>query len=101
LAVHVYVYVVITGPKLTARRMPNQRSGHIINVASVNSETPSRGVATSCATKHAVLGFANSVRAEHRGTGVHYAVLPPMTNTEMVAGIDQARGLKNTGARHA
>jgi short-subunit dehydrogenase len=62
----------------------------------VNSETPSPGVATYCATKHAVLGFTNSVRAEHRGTGVHYsAVLPAMTNTEMIAGIDQARGLKN------
>jgi short-subunit dehydrogenase len=95
-ALAVNVYGVIMGTKVAARRMLNRRSGHIINVASVNSETPSPGVATYCATKHAVLGFTNSVRAEHRGTGVHYsAVLPAMTNTEMIAGIDQARGLKN------
>jgi short-subunit dehydrogenase len=95
-ALAVNVYGVIVGTKVAARRMLARRSGHIINVASVNSETPSPGVATYCATKHAVLGFTNSVRAEHRGTGVHYSVvLPAMTNTEMIAGIDQARGLKN------
>jgi short-subunit dehydrogenase len=92
----VNVYGVIVGTKVADRRMLARQSGNIINVASVNSETPSPGVATYCATKHAVLGFTNSVRAEHRGTGVHYsAVLPAMTNTEMIAGIDQARGLKN------
>jgi NAD(P)-dependent dehydrogenase (short-subunit alcohol dehydrogenase family) len=95
-ALAVNVYGVIVGTKLAAQRMLRRRSGHIINVASVNSETPSPGVATYCATKHAVLGFTDSVRAEHRGTGVHYsAVLPTMTNTEMVAGIDRPRGLKN------
>jgi len=99
LALAVNVYGVIVGTKVAARRMLARRSGHIINVASVNSETPSPGVATYCATKHAVLGFTNSIRAEHRGTGVHYsAVLPAMTNTEMIAGIDQARGLKNAEA---
>ncbi|MCW2587710.1 MAG: short chain dehydrogenase [Mycobacterium sp.] len=98
-ALAVNVYGVIVGTKVAARRMLNRRSGHIINVASVNSETPSPGVATYCATKHAVLGFTNSIRAEHRGTGVRYsAVLPAMTNTEMIAGIDQARGLKNAEA---
>jgi NAD(P)-dependent dehydrogenase (short-subunit alcohol dehydrogenase family) len=98
-ALAVNVYGVIVGTKVAARRMLNRRSGHIINVASVNSETPSPGVATCCATKHAVLGFTNSIRAEHRGTGVRYsAVLPAMTNTEMIAGIDQARGLKNAEA---
>jgi len=95
-ALAVNVYGVILGTKLAAGRMLRRRSGHIINIASVNSETPSAGVATYCATKHAVLGFTNSVRAEHRGTGVHYsAVLPTMTNTEMIAGIDPASGLKN------
>ncbi|MBB5165353.1 SDR family oxidoreductase [Mycobacterium sp. AZCC_0083] len=95
-ALAVNVYGVIVGTKLAAERMVRRRSGHIINVASVNSETPSPGVATYCATKHAVLGFTNSVRAEHHGTGVQYStVLPAMTNTEMIAGIDQARGLRN------
>jgi NAD(P)-dependent dehydrogenase (short-subunit alcohol dehydrogenase family) len=95
-ALAVNVYGVIVGTKVAARRMLARRSGHIVNVASVNSETPSPGLATYCATKHAVLGFTNSIRAEHRGAGLHYStVLPTMTNTEMIAGIDQARGLKN------
>src|SRR5260370_3456597 len=79
--------------------MRARRRGHIINVASVNSETPSPGVATYCATKHAVLGFTNSMRAEHRRSGVRYsAVLPTMTNTEMTAGLTPARGLRNAEA---
>ncbi len=95
-ALAVNVYGVIVGTKVAARRMLARRRGHIINVASVNSETPSAGLATYCATKHAVLGFTNSVRAEHRGDGVRYSVvLPTMTNTEMTAGIAPARGLKN------
>ena len=62
----------------------------------MNSETPSAGLATYCATKHAVLGFTNSMRAEHRRSGVTYsAVLPTMTNTEMTAGLAPARGLRN------
>jgi short-subunit dehydrogenase len=77
-------------------RRHDRRRGHIINVASVNSETPAAGLATYCATKHAVLGFTNAMRAEHRASGVRYsAVLPTMTNTEMTAGLAPARGLKN------
>ena len=98
-ALAVNVYGVIVGTKLAARRMLRRRRGHIINVASVNAETPSAGLATYCATKHAVLGFTNSMRAEHRRSGVMYsAVLPTMTNTEMTAGLAPARGLRNPEA---
>jgi len=98
-ALAVNVYGVIVGTKLAARRMLRRRRGHIINVASVNAETPSAGLATYCATKHAVLGFTNSMRAEHRRSGVMYStVLPTMTNTEMTAGLAPARGLRNPEA---
>jgi short-subunit dehydrogenase len=70
--------------------------GHIINIASLGSVLPTQGIATYCATKHAVLGYTDTVRMENRGSGVHFsAILPTLTNTEMIAGIGHARGLKN------
>jgi NAD(P)-dependent dehydrogenase (short-subunit alcohol dehydrogenase family) len=90
------IYGVILGTKLAVRRMLKRGSGHIINIASLAGVTPAPGIASYCATKHAVLGFTDSVRAEYRGTGVRFsAVLPTLTNTEMIAGIASARGLKN------
>ena len=92
----VNVYGVILGTKLAAQRMLPRGHGHIINIASLGSVLPTEGIATYCATKHAVLGYTDTVRMENRGSGVHFsAILPTLTNTEMIAGIGHARGLKN------
>jgi short-subunit dehydrogenase len=92
----VNVYGVILGTKLAAQRMLPRRHGHIINIASLGSVLPTQGIATYCATKHAVLGNTDTVRLENRGSGVHFsAILPTLTNTEMIAGIWHARGFKN------
>ena len=57
---------------------------------------PAAGIATYCATKHAVLGYTETVRMENRGRGVHFsAIMPTLTNTEMIAGFGHARGFKN------
>jgi short-subunit dehydrogenase len=57
---------------------------------------PTEGIATYCATKHAVLGYTDTVRMENRGSGVHFsAIMPTLTNTEMTAGIGHAKGFKN------
>jgi short-subunit dehydrogenase len=57
---------------------------------------PTEGIATYCATKHAVLGYTDTIRMENRGSGVHFsAILPTLTNTEMTTGIGHAKGLKN------
>ena len=92
----VNVHGVILGTKLAAQRMLPRRHGHIINIASLGAVVPAPGIATYCATKHAVLGFTDTVRLENRGSGVHFsAVLPTLVNTDMIAGLSGLRGLRN------
>jgi short-subunit dehydrogenase len=92
----VNVYGVILGTKLAAKRMLPRGHGHIINIASLGSVLPTEGIATYCATKHAVLGYTDTVRMENRGSGVHFsAILPTLTNTEMIAGAGHGKGFKN------
>jgi NAD(P)-dependent dehydrogenase (short-subunit alcohol dehydrogenase family) len=90
------VFGVILGTKLAAQRMLPRHRGHIVNIASLGGVLPSEGIATYCATKHAVLGYTDTVRLENRGSGVHFsAIMPTLTNTDMVLGIGHARGFKN------
>ncbi|MDT5218166.1 MAG: hypothetical protein QOF15_271 [Mycobacterium sp.] len=92
----VNVFGVILGTKLAAQRMLPRHRGHVINIASLGGVLPSEGIATYCATKHAVLGYTDSIRLENRGAGVHFsAILPTLTNTEMTAGVGHAKGFKN------
>jgi NADP-dependent 3-hydroxy acid dehydrogenase YdfG len=92
----VNVYGVMLGTKLAAQRMLARGHGHIINIASLGSVLPTEGIATYCATKHAVLGYTDTVRLENHGRGVHFsAIMPTLTNTEMIAGVGHAKGFKN------
>lgn len=92
----VNIFGVMMGTKLAGRRMLPRGRGHIINIASLGGVLPCSGIATYCATKHAVLGYTDSVRLENRGRGVHFsAIMPTLTNTEMVAGVGHAKGFKN------
>jgi NAD(P)-dependent dehydrogenase (short-subunit alcohol dehydrogenase family) len=92
----VNVYGVILGTKLAAQRMLPRRHGHIVNIASLGAVVPAPGIATYCATKHAVLGFTDTVRLENRGSGLHFsAVLPTLVNTDMIAGLSGLRGMRN------
>jgi short-subunit dehydrogenase len=92
----VNIWGVVLGTKLGAQRMLARGRGHIINIGSVGSVVPGAGLATYAATKHAVLGYTDTVRLENRGRGVHFSVImPTLTNTEMIAGFGQARGFKN------
>ncbi|WP_327111857.1 SDR family oxidoreductase [Nocardia sp. NBC_01730] len=82
------VYGVILGSKLGLARMLPRGSGHIINIASLAGETHIPGLATYNASKHAVLGFTDTLREEYRGSGVHFSsVLPTLTNTELGSGV--------------
>jgi NAD(P)-dependent dehydrogenase (short-subunit alcohol dehydrogenase family) len=92
----VNIYGVILGTKLATQRMLPRGHGHIVNIASLGGVLPTEGIATYCATKHAVLGYTDTIRMENRGSGVHFsAILPTLTNTEMTAGIGHAKGLTN------
>jgi NAD(P)-dependent dehydrogenase (short-subunit alcohol dehydrogenase family) len=90
------VYGVILGSKLAAQRMVPRGSGHVINVASLAGELYVVGLATYCASKHAVVAFTDAARLEYRAAGVKFsAVLPTFVNTELTAGTTGAKGFKN------
>jgi NAD(P)-dependent dehydrogenase (short-subunit alcohol dehydrogenase family) len=93
---NINVYGVILGSKLAAQRMVPRRQGHVINVASLAGETYAVGLATYCASKHAVVGFTDAARLEYRPSGVKFSVvLPTFVNTELVAGTAGVKGFKN------
>ncbi|NHN30280.1 SDR family NAD(P)-dependent oxidoreductase [Paenibacillus agricola] len=57
--------------------MLEARSGHIINIASLAGKIGSAKSSGYSATKHAVLGFTNSLRQELMGTGVKLSAINP------------------------
>jgi NAD(P)-dependent dehydrogenase (short-subunit alcohol dehydrogenase family) len=90
------VYGVMLGSKLAAQRMVPRGKGHIINVASLAGELYIVGLATYCASKHAVVAFTDSARLEYRKAGVKFSlVLPTFVNTELVAGTPGMKGFRN------
>ena len=90
------VYGVILGSKLAAQRMVPRGSGHVINVASLAGEIYAAGLATYCASKHAVAAFTDSARLEYREAGVKFSMVSPaFVNTELIAGTQGARGFRN------
>ena len=78
---------VITGSRLAVGRFIRQRSGTIVNVASLAGVSGFPALATYCATKHAVIGFSESLSGEMREHGVRVVVvLPGVVRTELSAG---------------
>ena len=81
---------VIVGTQLAMRRMIPRDSGHIVNIASQAGKAALPGIATYSATKHAVVGLSEAVRAELRGRGVEIScVMPTVVNTELTSGVGQ------------
>lgn len=79
---------VLYGTKLVLPGMLQRGSGHIVNVASYLGVVPAAGLATYCATKHAVVGFSEALRDEVDGTGVTVTtVLPSAVRTDLVSGV--------------
>lgn len=77
---------VLHGSKLAANRMAG-RGGHIVNVASLAGVSAFPGLATYCATKHAVVGFSEALHLELADDGIGVtAVLPGVVHTELSAG---------------
>ncbi len=88
--VDINLHGVITGAQLAIERMQPRGSGHIVNLASQAGKGGVPGIATYSATKHAVVGLSEAVRAELRGSGVEVAcVMPTVVNTELTAGVGQ------------
>jgi NAD(P)-dependent dehydrogenase (short-subunit alcohol dehydrogenase family) len=93
--VDVNVMGVIIGSKLALQRFRTRGRGHVVQLASIAGKGGFPGGATYCATKHAVVGLTEALRAELRGTGIEmHQVLPIGVNTELYSGVSQARGFK-------
>jgi short-subunit dehydrogenase len=86
---------VITGTKTIAPGMIERGGGHIVNVASGVGRVAVPGGATYAASKFGVVGFTEATRAELAPHGVQVSmVLPTVVQTELAAGVSQARFVK-------
>jgi NAD(P)-dependent dehydrogenase (short-subunit alcohol dehydrogenase family) len=91
--VDINLHGVIIGSKLAIQRFKPRGRGHIVQLASIAGKGGFPGGATYCATKHAVVGLTEALRAELRGTGIEmHQVLPIGVNTELYSGVSAARG---------
>jgi NADP-dependent 3-hydroxy acid dehydrogenase YdfG len=93
--VDINLHGVIYGTKLAMPGMIRRNSGHIVNIASQAGKAGLPGGATYCATKHAVVGLSEAVRAELSETEVEVScVMPAVVNTELGSGLVDTRGVK-------
>lgn len=70
-----------------------QRSGHLLVVSSIVGRRGIPATAGYCATKFAQVGFAEALRAELRGTGIHVSLVYPVgTITEFHAAMRENFG---------
>lgn len=87
---------VLWGMKEALPRFLARGSGHVVNIASSAGKAGFPGGATYCGTKHFVIGTSEAVRGELRETPIEIScVMPGIVNTELAAGLQQARGVKN------
>jgi short-subunit dehydrogenase len=93
--VDVNLHGVINGMQASLPRMLDRGRGHIVNVASTAGKVGVPGEAVYVATKHAVVGLSEAVRAELRGTDIDLSmILPGPVATDLAAGTSSTRGIK-------
>jgi short-subunit dehydrogenase len=93
--VDINLHGVIFGSKLALERFLPRGRGHLVNIASVAGKGGFPGGATYCATKHAVVGLSEAIRAEVRQTDIDVSiVMPVVVNTELGSGLQKSRGVK-------
>ncbi|MFA9556040.1 SDR family NAD(P)-dependent oxidoreductase [Evansella sp. AB-rgal1] len=74
---HVNVFGSIVCTQMILSHMMEQRSGHIIYIASQAGKLATPKSSAYSATKHAILGYANSLRMELQGTNINVSVVNP------------------------
>ena len=98
--IDINLHGVIFGTKLALARMEPRNAGHIVNLASQAGKAGLPGGATYCATKHAVVGLSEAVRAELRDTNVDVSVvMPAVVKTELGSGLKEVKGVKQLEPR--
>ncbi|MGZ4169287.1 MAG: SDR family oxidoreductase [Solirubrobacteraceae bacterium] len=93
--VDINLHGVIHGCKLALERFVPRGRGHLVNIASVAGKSGFPGGATYCATKHAVVGLSEAIRAEYRDSNIDVSIIMPVgVNTDLYSGVPPARGVK-------
>jgi NADP-dependent 3-hydroxy acid dehydrogenase YdfG len=93
--VDINLHGVIFGSKLALERFLPRGRGHLVNIASSAGKAGFPGGATYCATKHAVVGLSEAIRAEVRDTAIEVSVvMPVVVKTELGSGLPETRGFK-------
>ncbi len=87
LMIDVNIRGVLNGCRAVLPRFKQRSSGHIINVASMAGKVGIANLVTYVATKHAVVGMSDALRAELRNDGIQVSTLMPnVVNTELGSG---------------
>jgi short-subunit dehydrogenase len=90
--VAVNLFGVINGMRAVLPRMVKRQRGRIVNVASQAGKIGVPSAAVYSATKHAICGLTESVRLEHRGSGIRFSyVLPAPVRTELFSGAKELK----------
>ena len=98
--VDINLHGVMLGSKLALERFVPRSRGHLVQIASAAGKMGFPGGATYCATKHAVVGLSESLRAELQGTNVDLSVvMPVVVNTELGSGLARDPQLQAGPAR--
>jgi len=93
--IDINLHGVIYGSKLALDRFLPRGRGHLVQIASAAGKAGFPGGATYCATKHAVVGLSEALRAETHGSGIDISVvMPVVVNTELGSGLPETRGFK-------
>jgi 3-oxoacyl-[acyl-carrier protein] reductase len=81
--------------RLIAKRMVDRQEGTIVNVSSLMGKIAAPTMATYSATKFALVGFTQALRAELAPENVQViSLLPSLTDTDMVRGLKLFRLVK-------
>lgn len=90
----VNTFGVIHGTRAVAPGMVARGRGHVVNIASAVGRVALPNGASYSASKHAVVGFTEAMRAELAPAGVEVSmVLPVIVNTALGAGVARTRGV--------
>jgi NADP-dependent 3-hydroxy acid dehydrogenase YdfG len=93
--IDINLHGVIFGSKLALERFLPRNRGHLVQIASAAGKAGFPGGATYCATKHAVVGLSEAVRAEVHDTNIDVSVvMPVVVNTELGSGLPTTRGFR-------
>ncbi|MCV7155202.1 SDR family oxidoreductase [Mycolicibacterium pyrenivorans] len=94
-SIEVNLYGVIAGCQLALPDMIARHRGHIINIASLSGVIPVPGQVVYVGAKFGVVGLSTALADEMAPHGVHVSVvMPPFTNTDLIAGTRETAGTK-------